>query len=111
VSQSPDSTFLQTATLELPDAECADTLLLHADGAVFLGRRLIVSDSASDAPSSSGSKINSASDVKKLRLACDLIHSASVDHLRDIMSLFERMSQSDAEHVRQVGHSRHVSNT
>ena len=84
---SPDNAFLQTATLEVPDAECADVLLLHADGAVFLGRRLAFVDAAADAPSSSSSsssssiKTNSASDVKKLRTACDLIPTASVDQV------------------------------
>jgi hypothetical protein len=85
---SPDNAFLQTATLEVPDAECADVLLLHADGAVFLGRRLAFVDAAADAPSSSNSssssssiKTNSSSDVKKLRTACDLIPTASVDQV------------------------------
>jgi hypothetical protein len=88
---SPDNAFLQTATLEVPDAECADVLLLHADGAVFLGRRLAFVDAAADAPSSSSSsstKTNSASDVKKLRTACDLIPTASVDQVFVLLYFF-----------------------
>jgi hypothetical protein len=105
-AQSADRAFLQTATLDLPDAECAEMLLLHADGAVFMGRRLTVTDPAADASTASASRATApAADSKtlaKVRAACDLLPSASLDQLRHIMSLLDRVSQTDADHVRQV---------
>ena len=105
VSQSHGNAYLQSATLDLPDAECAETLLLHADGAVFMGRRLTVVDPVAEAAITNSSKDPATSDAKtfaKVRAACELLPSASLDQLRSIMSLLERVSQSDAEHLRQV---------
>ena len=97
--------FLQFATLDITDADCADALLLHADGAVFMGRRLTVVDAACDASASNSSPKPSASDAKtqaKARVASDLLLSSTPDQLRDVMSLLCRLSQTDADHLRQV---------
>ncbi len=94
--------FLQTAVLEVPDADSTEALLLHADGALFLGRRLTVVDATADASSSTSGKSNTASDAKKVRVACDTLPSATPDQLREVMSLLVRLSQNDADHVRQV---------
>ncbi len=59
-------------------------------------------DAAADASSSSSGKANSASDAKKVRVACDTLPAATPDQLRDVMSLLVRLSQNDADHVRQV---------
>lgn len=102
-AQSRDNVFLQTATLDIADADCAEALLLHGDGAVFMGRRLTVVDAASEGSSSSTKP--SAPDPKtyaKARAACDLLPTATPDQLRDIMALLCRLSQTDADHVRQV---------
>ena len=101
-SHSPENPFLQTATLDLPDAESAEALLLHADGAEFMGRRLSVVDAAADASSAGSSKVSSASEAKKVRVACDLLPTANLDQLRDVMAVLGRLSQSDSDHVRQV---------
>jgi hypothetical protein len=104
-SESPDSIVLQSAIVEVPDAECFEALLLHADGVVFMGRRLTVVDATADALSSTNMKPLSASDAKafaKVRAACDQISLATHDQLRDIMALLYRLSQSDPDHFRQV---------
>ncbi len=91
--------------MDLPDTETAEAILLHVDGAVFMGRRVTVIDPAAEASSANTSKASSASDAKtfaKVRAACELLPSASLDQLRSIMSLLDRVSQSDADHLRQV---------